>query len=134
MRWLGLYIEAYSPEGSVTMPYSWKQRRTYSWPAAKVTYTPQRRSRKTGRPSRSTLEITSTWPRWCRCPPSAFGRSTRARSSTPQGGNSSPPGAARSPVAFATAAISMALFVPSRKELNICALKSPLATVSGVKP
>ena len=62
MRWLGLYIAAYSPEGSVTMPYSWKQRRTYSWSAANVTYTPQRRSRNTGRPSRSRLEITSTCP------------------------------------------------------------------------
>jgi hypothetical protein len=39
-----------------------------------------------------------------------------------------------SPVAFATAAISIALFVPSRNELNICALKSPAATISGVKP
>jgi hypothetical protein len=34
-------------------------------------------------------------------------------------------GRRREPVALATAAISMPLFVPSRNELNICALKSP---------
>ena len=134
MRWLGLYIAAYSPDASVAMPYSPKQRRTYSWPAAKVTYTPQRRSRKTGRPSRSRLDTTSTWPAWWSSPPAGRGRSTRARSSTPQGGNARPSGSGVSPVAFATAAISMPLFVPSRKELNICALKSPRATISSVKP
>src|SRR5260221_3102411 len=106
------------------MPYSLKQRRTYSCSAAKVTYTPQRRSRKTGRPSRSRLEITSTCPAWCRLPPAERGHSTRGRSSTPQGGKRRPSGAGVSPVALATAVISMPLFVPSRKELNICALKS----------
>jgi hypothetical protein len=49
----------------------------------------------------------------------------RGRSSTPQGGNARPPGEGVKPVALATAAISIALFVPSRNELNIRALKSP---------
>lgn len=38
------------------------------------------------------------------------------------------------PVAFATAAISIADFVPSRNELNMRALKPPRATVSESKP
>ena len=62
------------------------------------------------------------------------GRSTRARSSTPQGGKCRPDGEGCRPVALDTAAISMALLVPSRKLLNICALKSPAATISAVKP
>ena len=62
------------------------------------------------------------------------GLSTRAKSSTPHGGNSSPRGDGVSPVALLTAAISMALLVPSRNELNICALKSPPATVSSENP
>jgi hypothetical protein len=47
----------------------------------------------------------------------------------PGGRKREPPGAGVSPVAFATAAISMADFVPSRNELNICAF-SPLALAS----
>ena len=42
--------------------------------------------------------------------------------------------AAPTPVQFATAAISIAAFVPSVNELYIFALKSPLATSSSVQP
>jgi hypothetical protein len=63
-----------------------------------------------------------------------MGRKTVGKSSTPQGGNARPSSGASSPVALATAAISIADFVPSRNELNILALKSPAATWAGVKP
>ena len=43
--------------------------------------------------------------------------------------SASPSGAGVNPVAFATAAISIALLVPSRNELNMRALKSPAATM-----
>ncbi len=67
-------------------------------------------------------------------PPSSRGRSTLGRSSTPQAGKASPSGAGSRPQALATAAISSADLVPSRKELNICGLKSPPATCSSLKP
>ncbi len=62
----------------------------------------------------------------CDLVPSPAGLSFCASSWVPQGGKDSPADGARSPVALATAAISMADLVPSRKELNILALR-PLA-------
>ena len=59
---------------------------------------------------------------------------TRGRSSTPQGGNARPSGRGRQPVALATAAISIADFVPSRNELNICAFMPPRLRVLGSQP
>ncbi len=51
-----------------------------------------------------------------------------------QGGKSSPPGAGVRPVAFATAAISMADLVPSRKELNILGFNPPRSASSAERP
>jgi hypothetical protein len=62
MRWNGSYVAVYRPLSSVTSPYSRKQRSTYALAASTTTYTPQRRSRGTGEPSRARLETTSTWP------------------------------------------------------------------------
>src|SRR5215471_11482731 len=59
-------------------------------------------------------------PSRSRTPPASFARRICGRSSTPQGGNCSPPCGTPKPQAFAIAAISIADFVPSRKELNIC--------------
>ena len=53
-------------------------------------------------------------------PPVSRPLSTCGRSSTPQGGNDSPSCGTLRPQALATAAISSADLVPSRKELNIC--------------
>ena len=53
-----------------------------------------------------------------RMPPSALGFSRRGRSSAPQAGNFRPLAGGRRPVQLETQAISMADFVPSRKELN----------------
>ena len=52
----------------------------------------------------------------------------------PAGGNPSPPGAGVRPVALDTAAISIADFVPSRNELNICGFMPPSAACSGEMP
>src|SRR3546814_3012118 len=65
------------------------------------------------------LEITSTCPLRSSTPPSAFGLSDSASASLPTGGKASPPRAGARSQALATAAISMADFVPSMKELNI---------------
>ena len=127
-------MAAKRPPGSVRSPYCEKQSRTYSFGASITTYTPQRRSRNTGRPSRSSEDTTSTVPRPARMPPSSRGRSSSGRSSTPQAGKARPSGGGVSSQALATAAISSADLVPSRKELNICALKSPVASCASVKP
>src|SRR3546814_10919344 len=66
------------------------------------------------------LETTSTAPLCGSVPPSARGRRMCGRSSAPQDGKARPSEAGSSPVALATAAISMPDLVPSRKELNIC--------------
>jgi hypothetical protein len=52
----------------------------------------------------------------------------------PQGGKARPFAGTASPVAFAIAAISIADFVPSRKELNICGFMPPRRASSGVRP
>ncbi len=67
-------------------------------------------------------------------PPSARGFSSFGRSYTDAGANDSPSSDTSRPVAFATATISIADFVPSRNELNILGLKPPVAICSGVKP
>ena len=58
-------------------------------------------------------------------PPSDSGLRTSARRSTDTGGKRSPPLWGFSPVPLATAAISIADLVPSKKELYILALKAP---------
>ncbi len=55
----------------------------------------------------------------CSIPPRASGRSTWARSSTPQGGKERPLIGAFRSQALAMAAISMADLVPSMNEVNI---------------
>ena len=115
-------------------PYSAKHCTAYSVRASKVTKTPQRRSRATSLPSRFRLEAISTVGLRVSTPPSDAGRNTAGSSSTPHGANYRPSSCGISPVALATAAISIADFVPSRNELNIFGLKSPLASCSSVNP
>ena len=119
---------------SVFRPYCEKQSITYWLGASNTAKTPQRKSLNTGRPSRSTEDTTSTVPFCFKIPPSATGRKMCGNSSTPQGGNSKPLLGGIKSQALDTAAISRADLVPSKNELNICALKSPLATCSSEKP
>ncbi|MNC88989.1 hypothetical protein D3C83_48730 [compost metagenome] len=114
--------------------YSLKQLRMYSVSPSNTTNTPKRMSYGIARPSFSSEEITSTWPLWCRCPPSATGRITLGISSTLAGGNSNPYGAGVRPVALQTAVLSIAGLEPSRKELNIFGFRPPTFACSGVRP
>src|SRR5262245_32868561 len=98
------------------MPYSPKQRRTYSLSPSNTTKTPQRMLSGIGRPSRSREDSTSTCPLQFRCPPSLLGLQIEGMLVNELGGYSSPSGGAASPVALHTAAHSMAGFDPSRNE------------------
>src|SRR6201985_3633728 len=86
------------------------------------------------RPSISSDDATSTWPLWCRWPPSDFGRITNGRSSTEQGGKARPSGAGVRPVAFDTAVLSIAGLEPSRKLLNILGFRPPRLACSSLRP
>src|SRR5258708_27227190 len=59
---------------------------------------------------------------------------TKGKSSTAQGGKARPSGAGVSPVALATAVLSMAGLEPSRKELNIFGVNPPRLACSSFSP
>ena len=67
-------------------------------------------------------------------PPSLFGRVTTGMSSTLAAGYSRPLEGTESPVALATAALSIDGLEPSRKLLNILGFRPPRSACSGVKP
>jgi hypothetical protein len=67
-------------------------------------------------------------------PPSLRGRVTKGMSSTLAGGYSSPVLGTSSPVALATAVLSIDGLLPSRKLLNIFGFRPPRVACSGVRP
>ena len=86
------------------------------------------------RPLASRLEITSTMPLCSSTPPSLTGRVTNGMSSTLAGGYSRPLLGTASPVALATAVLSMLGLLPSRKLLNIFGFRPPRLACSGLRP
>src|ERR1039457_1692274 len=134
MKWYGRHSAAYRPPGSVATPYSGQHCRLYAESNVNVINTPQRRLLGTKVSSSFTQVTISTMPSRSRPPPDACGHITLASFSTATGAKVRPLSEIPKPEAFATAAASIADFVPSRNELNMRPLKPTPSTSCGVKP